>query len=111
MKMAASEAQKRASAKYDKVNTKTMLLKFNLKTDADILAHLETVGNKQGFIKELIRASIHQNIVVNTNILVEGDFSEGEFVTVRVEGNVYERRVVNGEITIRRKQYKKEDFN
>ena len=107
----ATEAQKRASAKYDKNNTKSMLLKFNLKTDADILAHLETVGNKQGFIKELIRASIHQNIIVSTNVLVQGDFTEGEFVTVRVEGNVYERRVLNGEITIRKKQYKKEDFS
>ena len=107
----ATEAQKRASAKYDKNNTKSMLLKFNLKTDADILAHLETVGNKQGFIKELIRASIHQNIIVSTNVLVQGDFTEGEFVNVRVEGNVYERRVLNGEITIRKKQYKKEDFS
>lgn len=107
----ATEAQKRASAKYDKNNTKSMLLKFNLKTDADILAHLETVGNKQGFIKELIRTSIQQNIIVNTNVLVHGDFTEGEFVTVRVDGNVYERRVVKGEITIKRKQYRKEDFS
>ena len=107
----ATEAQKRASAKYDKKNTKSILLKFNLKTDTDILDYLETVGNKQGFIKELIRASIHQNIVVSTNVLVEGDFTEGEFVTVRVEGIVYERKVVNGEITIRQKQYTKADFN
>lgn len=107
----ATEAQKRASEKYNKEHTKTTLLRFNKKTDADILAHLDTVGNKQGFIKELIRASIHQNIIVNTNVLVDGDFSEGEFVTVRVEGIVYERKVANGVITIKRKQYKKADFN
>lgn len=51
----ASEAQKRANAKYDKSNTKMMSFKFNLQTDADILDRLASVPNKQGYIKELIR--------------------------------------------------------
>lgn len=112
----ATEAQKRASAKYDKNNTKSILLKFNLKTDADILAHLETVGNKQGFIKELIRASITQDIVKSTKEIISGDFKEGEFVTVRVEGNVYERKVQFSKekgdlfITIKRKEYLYSEF-
>ena len=50
-----SEAQKRASAKYDAKNTKRIALKLNVMTDADILAKLEAVGNAQGYIKELIR--------------------------------------------------------
>jgi hypothetical protein len=53
-----TEAQKRASAKYDKKNTKQMVLKLNLNTDADILAHLETRQNKQGYIKDLIRKDL-----------------------------------------------------
>jgi hypothetical protein len=53
-----TEAQKRASAKYDKKNTKQMVLKLNLNTDADILAHLETLQNKQGYIKDLIRKDL-----------------------------------------------------
>ena len=111
-----SEAQIRASAKYDAANTKKILLKFNLKTDADILAHLETVGNKQGFIKELIRASITQDIIRNTNVIIEGDFLEGEYVTVRVEGNVYERKVQYSKekgdlfVTIKRKEYLYSEF-
>ena len=51
----ASEAQKRASKKYDKSNTKGLLLKFNLNTDSDILKYLDTLNNKQGHIKKLIR--------------------------------------------------------
>lgn len=50
-----SEAQKRAVAKYDAKNTVQIKLKLNKKTDADILQILDDCGNKQGFIKDLIR--------------------------------------------------------
>ena len=53
-----TEAQKRASAKYDKANTTGVYLKLNKETDSDILEHLGKVGNKQGYIKELIRSDI-----------------------------------------------------
>lgn len=53
-----TEAQKRANAKYDKANTKQIVLKLNIKTDADILARLEEVENKQGYIKQLIREDV-----------------------------------------------------
>ena len=42
---------------YDKANTKGLYIKLNKKTDADIIEFLETVGNKQGLIKSLIRES------------------------------------------------------
>lgn len=49
-------------AKYDKANTKTYSLKFNLATDADIVSKLSTVDNIQGYIKQLIRTDIeHSN--------------------------------------------------
>lgn len=50
-----SEAKKKANAKYDAAHTKQITLKLNITTDADILARLDAVGNKQGYIKELIR--------------------------------------------------------
>ena len=53
-----TDAQKAATAKYDKENTKSVYLKLNKTTDADILKKLEEVGNKQGYIKELIRKDI-----------------------------------------------------
>ena len=56
-----SDAQKKAVLKYDANNTKKILFKFNLKTDADILQKLDSVDNKQGYIKELIRADIAKN--------------------------------------------------
>ena len=51
----ASEAQKRASAKYDAGNTTRLYIKLNNRTDADILKHLDSMDNKQGYIKDLIR--------------------------------------------------------
>lgn len=50
-----SEAQKKAVERYDRKNTVQIKLKLNKKTDADILELLDGCGNKQGFIKDLIR--------------------------------------------------------
>lgn len=56
--MKTSKAQKEAVRKYDATHTKQIMLKFNLETDADILAKLSEVENKQGYIKRLIREDI-----------------------------------------------------
>lgn len=56
--MAATEAQKRATARYDAANTRRLSLKINKNTDEDIIARLEAVDNVQGYIKRLIRADI-----------------------------------------------------
>lgn len=49
-----TEAQKKASKKYDAANTRTFTIKLNYNTDADAIAYLETRGNVQGLIKSLI---------------------------------------------------------
>ena len=49
-----------AQAKYDKTHTRAFCLKFNKKTDADVIAVLEAVSNKQGYIKQLIRKDIKE---------------------------------------------------
>lgn len=54
----ATEAQLRAQDKYDKAMTKQIKLKLNIETDKDIIAKLDAVPNKQGYIKELIRADL-----------------------------------------------------
>lgn len=51
-------ARKKASEKYDAANTIQIKLKLNVNTDADILDKLNKVGNKQGYIKGLIRADL-----------------------------------------------------
>lgn len=53
-----SEARKKAQARYDAAHTKQVMLKLNTTTDADILEALEASGNRQGYIKALIRADI-----------------------------------------------------
>lgn len=50
-----TEAQIRATKKYQEKNTRLMTIRLNLNTDADIIAKLETVESKQGYIKKLIR--------------------------------------------------------
>lgn len=56
--MTVSKSQIKAQAKYDKANTIQIKLKLNKKTDADIIKALADCNNKQGFIKDLIRAEI-----------------------------------------------------
>ena len=58
-----TEAQKKAVAKYDAKNTIQVHLKLNKTTDADILQILDSCGNKQGFIKDLIR-TYHKGIIL-----------------------------------------------
>lgn len=53
--------QSERTEKYRKEHCRGIYLKLNLRTDADILARLDKVGNKQGYIKELIRRDIYDN--------------------------------------------------
>lgn len=56
--MARTEAQKRASAKYNKDHTKLFTVRLQLNGDEDIMEYLDALPNKQGRVKELIRADI-----------------------------------------------------
>lgn len=56
----AKESQARATAKYDKKNTRQIMFKFNRKTDADILEKLDEVENRQGYVKNLIRKDLNK---------------------------------------------------
>ena len=53
---------KDAQARYDASHTRQIMLKLNLKTDADIIHALDCqsaeTGGKQGYIKRLIRADL-----------------------------------------------------
>lgn len=48
-------------ARYDAAHTAQVMLKLNLRTDADILDRLHTVPNRQGYIKRLIREDMQRN--------------------------------------------------
>ena len=54
----ATDARKKANAKYDRAHTKSVMLKLNTQTDADVLMKLDEVGNRQGYIKSLIRKDL-----------------------------------------------------
>jgi len=56
-----TDAQIRASAKYNKENIKSLAFQLNITTDRDIINHLATKDNKTGYIKELIREDMKKN--------------------------------------------------
>ena len=89
-----TEAQIKASAKYDANNTKLIPIKLNLKTDADILEWMDQQSNRQGAIKELIRKAIKgENLVpVIEKKIVDGEFLEGKSVIVSIDGREFKRK-------------------
>ena len=56
-----SDAQIRASAKYNKENIKGLAFQLNINTDRDIIDHLAKKENKTGYIKQLIRDDMKKN--------------------------------------------------
>ena len=58
--MSMTAAQLKAGYKYDRENTTQFRLKLNNKTDMDIIKRLESVPNKQGYIKQLIRTDLEK---------------------------------------------------
>ena len=55
------ESHAKAQAKYNKENTKQFAFRFNKKTDRDIIAYLESLDQKNAYIRQLIRADMQQN--------------------------------------------------
>lgn len=53
-----NEAGKRASQKYRMEKCKKITLELNKKLDEDILVWLDSQENKQGYLKQLIRADM-----------------------------------------------------
>ena len=43
---------------YNRKNKKQIKFELNINTEADIIQHLETIDNKAGYIKQLIRDDI-----------------------------------------------------
>ena len=52
------ESVKRYQDKFDKAHCTYVSMKLYDNTDADILEKLDSVDNKQGYLKQLIRADI-----------------------------------------------------
>lgn len=46
------------SSRYNKLNTTTLCIRLNRKTDTDIIERLKAQQSKQGYVKRIIRADI-----------------------------------------------------
>ena len=76
-----TDAKREAIARYDAKATLQIHLKMNLKTDADILEHLEKQDSIQGYIKRLIREDISGNQAKDygaTYDYMRDDFTDGK---------------------------------
>lgn len=51
------------NSEYNKANTVVINIRLNKKTDADIITALESVNNKSGLIKWLLRQEIRNSEV------------------------------------------------
>ena len=54
-----SKKQKKADKKYIKNKTTMLVVKLFNSTDSDIISKLQTVPNKSGYIKKLVREDIN----------------------------------------------------
>ena len=59
-------------SKWIRKNTKGFYIRLSLEKDADIIEHLGTKENKQGYVKSLIRADIAGAIRFPERELLEG---------------------------------------
>ena len=57
----ATKSEIKAATKYNAANTKLLQIRLNFKTDADIIARLEAVSSKMGYVKKLIREDMVNN--------------------------------------------------
>lgn len=55
-------------ADYIKANQKQMLVKVNRKTEPEMVAWLESIGNTQTYIKRLIREDMERNGIVSAPV-------------------------------------------
>lgn len=55
-----NEAQKNATAKYQKENIHQVKLQINKSTEKELLAWINSQSNKQGYIKSLILADMQR---------------------------------------------------
>ena len=55
-----NESKRAADARYKAANTKQIKFVLNRNTETDLIAHLESIDNVQGYIKSLIRADMKE---------------------------------------------------
>jgi len=113
-------AKVKASIKYNAKNVKQVKINLNRKTDADIIEYLEKADNVQGLIKDLIRMDMNDDHQVPaptiTKKIIDGEFLEGQFVIVEIDGKEFRRKVFYSHkwgdliITVYGNEYAKYEF-
>jgi len=58
--MTYKNAQSKAATEYNKRSTVSFTVRLNAKTDSDIITALESITNKNAFVKFLIREKLNE---------------------------------------------------
>lgn len=59
-----TDAQKRATIKYDKANIRRYVVKLNKKYDADLINYLDQLENVKGKVKEVMTNDMNANGII-----------------------------------------------
>lgn len=83
-----SEAQKKASAKYQKEKIKQVTIKFS-PADADVYDYINGKTSRAGYIKELIRKDMEREATMNEKYPRKYQFisDDGQNVEVKISGD------------------------
>ena len=95
-----SNAQKKASAKYDKENTVIKSIKFNKNTDKILLDYITNIDNFQQYIKSLIKKDMEDKKMKEFKIedlQAWNEEQEREDTLFTVEHHFY-RKGINGDL-------------
>ena len=79
--------QSEAKTRWDRENTVVVTMKLNKNQDADIIEKLNSVDNRQGYIKDLIRADISDEWIPCSERLPEDNHEV--LVYEKNYGNIY----------------------
>ena len=83
--------------RYELANLKTYTFRLNIKHDADVIAEREKQDNKQGYVKQLVRADIERSKTM-TNIKAQNITVNGhQFDYQLADGTLLHRNEWNGE--------------
>ena len=75
--------------KYDAANCKVYTMKFNRRTDADVIARLDSVPSRQGYLRQLVRKDLAdtQHQIPNINHIKEDPTMEKTRYTALIEAD------------------------
>lgn len=90
----------KASAKYIKTNVKRIVLNLNINTDQHMIEYMESIENKQGYLKSLIKKDMEENRMKKFDLvdLQAWNEEQGREDSLFVVEHHFYRKGINGDM-------------